>query len=299
MNTGGRWSIAENHSVIGYRYLLELGFEGLLEKINHWAQINGDSDFYESLRMICEAGCVMGERWAIEAERIGRSDIAEVCRQVPKHGARTFREAVQSPWFGHIVNTWEDTINANSLGRLDQILYPYYRRDIDEGRITEQEAFELICCLWIKLYRDYDVQQSCVGGTSPDGSSDVNELSWMMLEATEKLDFVRCLSVRFGKNTDPAFIERALKVVGNIQKGVPFFFNDDVMIPSLIGAGIAPEDAYDYTQIGCVETVIPGKSNPYAVNSRCNLLKALEYTLNNGKSGIRPDLMPGIETEIR
>lgn len=296
MNTCGRWSQTGNHSVIGYKYLLELGFEGLLEKVNHWSQINGDSDFYESLRMICEAGCVMGERWAVEAERIGRTDIAKVCRQVPRYGAHTFREAVQSLWFAHIINTWEDTINANSLGRLDQILYPYYRRDIDEGRITEQEAFELICCLWIKLYRDYDVQQSCVGGTSPDGSSDVNELSWMMLEATEQLDFVRCLSVRFGKNTEPAFIERALKVVGNIQKGVPFFFNDDVLIPSLIGAGIAPEDAYDYTQIGCVETVIPGKSNPYAVNSRCNLLKALEYTLNNGKSGIHRDQIPGIET---
>ena len=296
MNTCGRWSQTGNHSVVGYKTLLELGFEKILEKVNGWAEINGDSDFYESLRMICEAGCVMGERWADEAERIGRPDIAEVCRQVPRYGARTFREAVQSLWFAHIINTWEDTINANSLGRLDQILYPYYRRDIDEGRITEQEAFELICCLWIKLYRDYDVQQSCVGGTSPDGSSDVNELSWMMLDATEQLDFVRCLSVRFGKNTEPAFIERALKVIGNTQKGVPFFFNDDVLIPSLISAGIDPEDAYDYTQIGCVETVIPGKSNPYAVNSRCNLLKALEYALNNGKSGIDPQQMPGVET---
>ncbi len=296
MNSAGPWCLHANHSVIGFRELLEVGFEGLLERVNQWANKNGESDFYAGLRMICEAGCTFGDRWADEAERIGRSDIAAVCRNVPRHGAKNFREAVQSLWFGHIINTWEDDINANSLGRLDQILYPYYRHDIDAGILTNEEAFELICCLWIKLYRDYDVQQSCVGGTSPDGSSDVNELSWMMLEATEQLNFVRCLSVRFSERTEPEFLERALQVVGRIQKGVPFFFNDDVMIPALISVGIDPADAYDYTQIGCVETVIPGKSNPHAVNSRTNLLKALEYALNNGGSGINPDFRPGLAT---
>ena len=78
----------------------------------------------------------------------------------------------------HIINTWEDNINANSVGRLDKILYPYYAADIQKGNLTKAQAFELLCCLWIKLYRDYDVQQSCLGGTNPDGSSMVNELSY-------------------------------------------------------------------------------------------------------------------------
>ncbi len=81
-----------------------------------------------------------------------------------------------------------------------------------------------------------------------------------------------------------------------LQKGVPFFFNDDVMIPALVDAGIALEDACDYTQIGCVETVIPGKSNPHAVNSRCNLLKAVEYAVGNGHSLRDSALCPGLET---
>ena len=157
--------------------------------------------------------------------------------------AGTFREALQSLVFAHYINTWEDGINANSLGRLDQILYPYYQADIEAGRITRAQAFELICCLWIKLYRDYDVQQSCIGGCGPDGSDAINDLSWMMLDATEALGFVRCISVRFTSRTDASFIRRALEVVGRVQKGIPFFFNDDALIPALVSKGISLEDA--------------------------------------------------------
>jgi len=295
-NSDPHRSITANHSVIGYEQIVKYGFAGMLEKVNQYAAANGESSFYEALRMVCEAGCEYGSKYAQEAEKIGREDIAAVCRQVPANGARNFREAVQALWFAHIVNTWEDTINANSVGRLDQILYPYYIKDIEDGVLTKQEAFEIICCLWLKLYRDYDVQQSCVGGRNADGSSAVNELSYMMLEATEKLGFVRCMSVRFDQNTDKNFLLRALEVVGKVQKGIPFFFNDDVMIPALVSAGIPYEDACNYTQIGCVETVIPGKANPHAVNSRTNMLKALEYALANGKSLHNPDWCPGMET---
>ena len=117
-----------------------------------------------------------------------------------------------------------------------------------------------------------------------------------MLDATEQLDFVRCLSVRYSQNTDKEFLKRALEVVGHVQKGIPFFFNDDVMIPALESRGISHEDACDYTQIGCVETVIPGKSNPHAVSGRTNLLKALEYVLCNGYSMMHPDWKTGCET---
>ncbi len=146
-----------------------------------------------------------------ETRRMELEQIERVCRQVPAKPARSFHEAVQSLWFAHIINTWEDGINANSLGRLDQILYPYYIHDIENGTITKEQVFELICCLWIKLYRDYDVQQSCVGGCLADGSSAVNDLSYMMLDATEQLGFVRCLSVRFSSQTDKIFLDGLLR----------------------------------------------------------------------------------------
>lgn len=289
--------LLENHSVIGYEQVIKYGFSGLAAEVRGHAAKNGDASIYDSALTLCRAGEILGARYADAAEAMAATqpnqqtaaelrEIAEVCRQVPKGPARTFHEAIQSLWFAHMLNTWEDYVNANSLGRLDQILYPYYKKDIAEGRITKSEAFELICCLWIKLYRDYDVQQSCVGGRNSDGTSAVNELSYLMLDATEALGFVRCLSVRYDGQTEKEFIKRALEVVGHEQKGVPFFFNDSVMVPALINAGIAPEDAWDYTQIGCVETVIPGKSNPHAVTARCNMLKALEYVLHQGNSGL-------------
>lgn len=268
---------------------------------------NGGS-FYEPLKLICEAACELGEKYAKKAAELLASTendhqrrgelkaIIETCRQVPRRPARTFMEAVQSLWFAHMINTWEDGINANSLGRLDQILYPYYKADMDKGILTKEEAFEILCCLWIKLYRDYDVQQSCIGGCDAEGNPAINELSYLMLDVTEALDFIRCLSVRFSADTERAFIQRALEVVGHVQKGIPFFFNDDVMIPALTAYGIPYEDALDYTQIGCVETVIPGKSNPHAVTCRANLLKAMEYALGNGRSMMNPSLRPGLET---
>ncbi|MHB1151171.1 MAG: pyruvate formate lyase family protein [Eubacteriales bacterium] len=310
-NSAGRSSITCNHTVLGYDKVLALGFEGLLAEVNEAVERNGDSLFYEAERMVCRAGMHIGERYAAYAESLAENEpdpvrrselsaVAAVCSRVPRLPASGFHEALQSLWFAHILNTWEDGINANSLGRLDKILYPYYKKEIDAGTLTKEQAFELVCCLWIKLYRDYDVQQSCVGGSHrlPDGEkvSDVNDLSYLMLDATEACGFVRCMSVRISSVTERGFIKRALEVVGHVGMGIPFFFNDDVMVPSLEAFGIAPDDADDYCAIGCVETLVPGKTNPHAVNSRCNLLKAVEYALGNGRSLFNPALEPALRT---
>jgi len=287
---GGWGIVADNHTVLGYEAVLQLGFEGLFTKVKRYEEQNGKSEWYESLKLVCRAGCNLGLRYAQETERLAKTalddnsmkryeGIAAVCRNVPRKPAANFREAVQSLWFAHMLNTWEDGINANSLGRLNQILYPYYKADIAKGSITKQKAFDLTCALWIKLYRDYDVQQSCIGGCDAKGNEAINDLSWLMLDATEACDFIRYLSVRYDENTDPLFLRRALEVVGRLQKGIPFFFNDSVLIPALTAKGISLEDARDYTQIGCVETVIPGKSNPHPVASLANLLKSIEYVL--------------------
>lgn len=297
--------IDSNHTVLGYEQVLKKGFSGLLADVLDAERKNGPNPMYSAMKAICTAACKMGEKYAQKARALlgsgdsayNRTDLETIistCSNVPRNPAGSFMEAVQALWFAHIVNTWEDYINANSIGRLDQILYPYYSADIEKGILTKAEAFEIICCLWIKLYRDYDVQQSCVGGTNPDGTSAVNDLSYLMLDATEQLEFVRCLSVRYASNTDKAFLKRALEVVGHVQKGIPFFFNDDIMIPALMSKGISREDAHGYTQIGCVETVIPGKSNPHAVTGEANLLKAIEYLFGNGHSLMYPEFTPGL-----
>lgn len=298
---------AHNHTVLGYKQVLQKGFSGILQEVEAAENKKGKNPMYEGMKKICKAASEMGEKYVQKAKELLESGddaykkedlecIIATCSKVPRYPASTFIEAVQALWFAHIINTWEDHINANSIGRLDQILYPYYSADIEKGILTKEQAFEIICCLWIKLYRDYDVQQSCVGGTSPDGKSQVNDLSYLMLDVTEQLNFVRCLSVRYSAQTEKDFLKRALEVTGHVQKGVPFFFNDDVMIPALMAKGIARNDAYDYTQIGCVETVIPGKSNPHAVSGECNLLKAVEYVLCNGNSMVYPEFRTGVQT---
>lgn len=299
--------IDSNHTVIGYENVVKKGFSGLLKEIESAEKKNGTNPLYEATKSICISAQKMGEKYVEEAKALLESgneeyqkedleQIVRICSRVPKYPASSFAEAVQAIWFAHIINTWEDMINANSIGRLDKILYPYYVEDMKKGLLTKEKAFEILCCLWIKLYRDYDVQQSCIGGTSPDGSSDVNELSYLMLDVTEQLNFIRCLSVRYSKKTEKAFLRRALEVVGHMQKGIPFFFNDDIIIPALEAKGISHEDACDYTQIGCVETVIPGKSNPHAVSGEINFLKAIEYTLCNGKSMAFEGYCPGLQT---
>ena len=300
-------AIAENHTVLGYEKVLKLGFRGLLDEVLAFEKENGANELYNAAKAICTAACRMGQKYAQAAKELldagdplysaeDLEEIIRVCENVPEKPASNFHEAVQALWFAHIINTWEDHINANSLGRLDQILYPYYKADIEKGILTREEAFELICCLWLKLYLHYDVQQSCVGGTDAQGRSQVNDLSYMMLDATEQLDVIRCMSVRYSKNTEKEFLQRALEVVGRVRKGVPFFFNDDTMIPALVSKGISYEDACGYTQIGCVETVIPGKSNPHAVTGETNLLKALEYALCDGGSMMYPGFRPGAAT---
>jgi formate C-acetyltransferase len=293
---------AFNHTVIGYRHVLEKGFLGLADEVSDrlaGLEILGAPDLrarmvLESMLTVAEAAAEIGERYAERAHLLGKARVdsnraAElaalkaVLRQVPARPARTFYEAVQSLWFAHIINTWEDGINANSLGRLDQILYPYYQRDIDASRLTRQEAFELLCCLWIKLYRDYDVQQIALGGVDAEGCDATNELTYLMLDVTDALGFVRCLSVRLHRQSPPALIRRSLQLVSK-GNGIPFFFNDDVLVPALVDHGIAPCDARDYAAIGCVEITIPGKANPHAVSNRINLLKCLELALNNGRS---------------
>lgn len=293
---------AHNHTVLGYERVLARGFKGLADEIR--AALRDlvpltSADWQakmvmESMLIIAEAACEIGERYAdrVRAQSSSCSDpvrveelsqLESILRQVPAGPARTFHEALQSLWFAHIINTWEDGINANSLGRLDQILYPYYRRDIDEGRLTQEEAFELLCCLWIKLYRDYDVQQVALGGVNRAGQDATNELTYLMLDVTEAMDFVRCLSVRLHKASPRPLVRRSLELVAK-GNGIPFFFNDDVLVPALMDNGIAPEDARDYAAIGCVEITIPGKANPHAVSNRINLLKCLELALNDGRS---------------
>ncbi|MFH1008256.1 MAG: pyruvate formate lyase family protein [Candidatus Latescibacterota bacterium] len=290
-----------NHSVRSFQTLLERGFVGIGSEIQDRMDQLDFSDpqapeqlvFYQACQCIAQEGAVLGQRYAREARDRAKAcpqpeesqwliEIASVCERVPAHPARTFREALQSLWFGHVITCWEDGVNANSLGRLDQILYPYYKADKEAGRLTDEEALELIEALWIKLYQTYDVQQVVLSGQTDDGHDATNPLTYLMFDATDALAFIRCLSVRVHKNTPKKLLARCVEMMGK-GGGIPFLFNDDAIVPALVEKKIPIQDARDYAPIGCVEITIPGKANPHAVSHMMNLAKCFELALYDGK----------------
>ncbi|MDQ1256017.1 MAG: hypothetical protein QG656_612, partial [Candidatus Hydrogenedentes bacterium] len=294
------WGWIENHSIRDYPKVLAIGFDGIRDEILACRSEAHLSDpdfprkenFWRAALWICEAGCALGQRYAAFAEAQAKSAVelsecerlermAEVCRQVPARGARTLFEAVQSLWFAHILTCGEDGINANSIGRLDQMLYPYYAADIEAGRTTREDAVRLMEELACKLYLEYDVQAITLGGLDHDGHGACNEMTHIILDATRNVGFVRDVSVRLGAQSPPALVEQAASLIAR-GGGIPFLFNDDCFVPAMTGHGIAIEDARNYAPIGCIELTVPGRANPHAVSGWFNAAKCLELTLFDG-----------------
>ena len=294
----GGW--IENHSIRDFAKVLRIGFGGIRAevetKLNALDLANPEApqaeNFWRAALSVCDAGIRLGQRYAEAARREADATtdagekarllaMAERCDRVPAHGARTFPEAVQALWFSHILTCGEDGINANSIGRLDQILNPYYATDAAAGRLTRAEALEWMEELACKLYLDYDVQAITLGGVGPDGRCAVNDLSYLILEATRNVDFIRDVSIRINRETPTAFLELAAELIAE-GGGIPFLFNDDCFLPALTSHGIPLADAWDYAPIGCIELTIPGKANPHAVSGWFNAAKCLELALFDG-----------------
>ena len=248
--------------------------------------------FWESMAIVCEAAGNFGLRYAQEAQEMAEVEkderrkaellkIAEVCNRVPKYPARTFQEALQALWFGHPMIELEDPPNAHSIGRMDQMLYPFYKQDVENGILTREEAHELLESFALKIWKGYDVQNTMLGGMKPDGSDAVNEVSFLYLDVVEKLDIHLQISARYHKHIDNKFWRRVAEVNSKCR-GIPQIFNDDVIIPALVKKGIPLEEARDYAIIGCIEVTIPGRTDPRVVNHYTNLAKCLENALTDG-----------------
>ncbi|MFH1731341.1 MAG: pyruvate formate lyase family protein [Planctomycetota bacterium] len=295
----GGWT--ENHSVRDYAKVLRLGFGGIRKEAETALAAADIADpefpqkenFWRAALQVCDAGCLLGQRYAdLAAQMAANTDspderarlerMAEACSHVPAEGARTFFEATQALWLAHILTCGEDGINANSIGRLDQMLFPYYRADIDAARLTRTEACEIMEELACKLYLEYDVQAITLGGQDEDGNDAVNELSHVILDATRNADFVRDLSIRLHKNSPPEFVDHAARMIAR-GGGIPFIFNDDCFVKALNDRGIAIEDARNYAPIGCIELTVPGRANPHAVSGWFSGIKCLELALFNGE----------------
>lgn len=307
----------------GYEWFINNGVEGLIERIEGRkakldATVPGDYEkevYLDALLIVAQGLVTIGERYAAEADRLAKNesdprrkkeleDIAAICRHVPAKPARTFREAVQSFYFYQIAIFMEQNAAAYNPGRMDQYLYPFYKKDLDEGRITADEAQEIFGCLWVKfsepcLFQDeksaeyssgYPMFQNlCAGGVDSAGQDAVNDLSYMIIQATMDTQLYQpSLSVRYNMAKNPnAFLRKIVDLI-RLGTGFPAFHNDEVGIRMLMNKGIPLREALNWNPGGCVETNLAGKLRAYSALADINLGSVVEFTLLDGlcrKSG--------------
>ena len=223
--------------------------------------------------------------------------IAQVCTHLAERPAETFREAVQSMWFLIVLLQMESNASSFSPGRADQYLYPYFRRDLDEGRATLEELQELLDAVFIKFNQIVYMRNTdgaaffagfpigfniAVGGKRADGSDGVNELSHMFLHAEEHVQMRQPnLSARVHKGSPDSYLKHVSEVI-SLGTGMPQLFNDEAVVPALEKAGYSHEDALNYAIVGCVELSTHGNALGFSDAAMFNMVKALELTLNDG-----------------
>ncbi len=306
-----------SHVAINYPYLMRRGFRWFLEESERRIkelEENGVYEgeeyvFYHAARIVSEAIINYGLRYAELAERIAeetenetRKDellkIAEICRKVPAEKPESFWEAVQFLWLVQSALHQENYEQAISMGRIDQYLYPYYYRDLKEGRIDKHKAFEILANLWIKtneIVPPFDSlleqffsgqttnQALTIGGCDIYGRDATNELTYLMLEVTNRLRLRQPnVHVRVSKRTPEDFLVRLAEAIASGCNAIALF-NDEVAVEALRAIGVRDEDAWNYTTVGCVEIAPFGNSFTSSDAALINVAKALEYAMNEGK----------------
>ena len=305
------------HVTVQYEKVLEIGLEGIIrEAARELASCNvGDGDyarkhcFLEAVIMSCAAVIGYAGRYAALAKQEAEActdkkrkeellQIASVCERVPARGARSFHEACQSFWFIQQLLQMESSGHSISPGRFDQYMYPYYQKDMAEGKITRDEAQELVDCIWVKLndlnkardaasaegFAGYSLFQNLiVGGQNENGEDVTNDLSFLCIWASAHVFLPQpSLSVRVWNCTPHELLVEAAKLT-RTGIGLPAYYNDEVIIPSLMNRGLTLEDARTYNIIGCVEPQKAGKTEGWHDAAFFNMCRPLELVFSNGK----------------
>jgi len=313
----GQATSGEGHIVVDHQMALALGFKGILERsarLNNTLVPGGTEnqekiDFYRSVAFVFDGVLTYLQRLktlieqkalTAKAERIIElnrlaTDLGVLQFQPPQN----FRQALLVIWFVHLIQQMESNGHSVSLGRFDQYLFPYLQRDLQAHLITEEDALELLEHFFLKIYSiiklrteehsrtqtGYPTYQNlCVGGQNEEGRDATNLLTWLCLSALAELRLSEPnFYVRVHPGTPDDFLEEALKV-SRLGFGMPAFVNDEVIIPSLEKRGVSHKDALNYSTMGCVEVLIPGKWG-YRANgkSKLNVLKLMELALNDGR----------------
>lgn len=291
-----------SHTAAGYDRVLKEGYGGLIRMAERKAEelksedgdIQSQLDFLDSVKIVCSAAGKQILSYADLAKRMSAKSelsqyeseleqIVQNCRQIAYGTPKIFWQALQLFWFTHVFVLMEN-YSLMAMGCFDRYMYPFYKADIDAGRITKEQAQELIECTWIKLNESSDIStdnglNAVFSGIGSDGQDVTNELSYMCLDATMNLQLVDPqINTRLHKNTPEPFMRKCCELA-KLGMGYPSIFNDDSIIPALQSVEIPFEDACEYCNDGCTEVFISGKSDFYPVFAGQNLLSIFMTTL--------------------
>jgi pyruvate formate-lyase/glycerol dehydratase family glycyl radical enzyme len=302
-----------SHTIPDFSKAINRGLREIINEAKEKEAETSDSsgkEFYTAIQEVLEGIIVYSRRLASKAEELAETqvhptlrkellDIAKINRRVPEFPARTFREGLTTIWLCWIAIHLENPNIGLSLGRLDQILYDLYRQDIENRTIDIQEAIELICCLWLKIGDHVPAmpdageqlfggtgsnQAITIGGVDKDGKGAVNELTYVMLRATELMKLRDPnLNARYHSDVNSKEYLRGLCET-NINTGAtPAIHNDKTVIKALTEKGETIEQARDYGVIGCVEPGSNGRFYGHSAAILLNLTSILELALFNGR----------------
>ena len=228
------------------------------------------------------------DRYREAAEKEGRADVAAVLSQVPRYGARNFREALQFFRILHFA-LWLEGDYHNTVGRFDQYMYPYFKRDMDAGVYTRESALDLVEDFFLSFNKDSDLyvgvqqgdngQSMVLGGRLPDGGEGFNELSELCLEASRNLKLIDPkINLRVSKKTPLSLYEKGTELT-KVGLGFPQYSNDDVVIEGLKRLGYEEKDAVNYVVAACWEFIIPGVGDDIANIGAVNFPKLVDGVL--------------------
>ena len=316
------------HSLPNYQKMLQKGLKGIrkevYERLEEKNLTQKQVDFLNSIPIALDALTILARRYSeLAAQRAEEQKdtrrkaelvkISQICLRMPEEPARTFHEALQSFWFTYLV--FQSTLNFVPVGRFDQYMYPYLKKDLDSGRLDMVQAQELVDCLWLKFnervqiikdnkYEDHFdksfmnlggegpdngmlsvaanswLQNVMLGGQTREGKDATNELTYLCLNATGKFQTIEpIVSARFHTNSPRDYLKKVCEVI-RTGGGMPPVFNDDVIIPAYKKMGFNVSDVLDYSNDGCSETLFPGKTELNV--ALLNGLQCFEFVFTRG-----------------
>ncbi len=322
------------HVNVNYGKVLRIGYNGIKKEAEAAMagldvaepDYNARRLFLEAVVESCEAAIIYAARYAELARKTAVScpdnarreellRIAANCDRVPAEGARSFYEACQSFWFVQSLLQVESSGHSISPGRFDQYMYPYYAKDLAAGLITRESAQELIDCIFVKLndlnkvrdaasaegFAGYGLfQNMIVGGQTESGADATNDLSYMCIEASMHVALPQpSLSIRVHNGSPQPLLIKAAALT-RTGMGIPAYYNDEIIIPSLISRGLTLEEARDYCIIGCVEPQIGGKTDGWHDAAFFNMCRPMELVFSNGmEKGVQVGPRTGDVTEMK